>query len=391
MKPKDDPLGPNTERSGHLRPVWAEVDLAAVRHNVQTLRAYVAPSELLAVVKADGYGHGAEPVARAALHAGASMLGVALVEEGVALRKAGISAPVLVLSEPIPDAANTVLEYDLTPAVYTTAGVEALAKAAAASGVSGFPVHLKVDTGMHRVGCAPTDTAALAASITRYPSLSLASVWTHFAVADEPNNPYSQYQLDVFDALVCELANGGSAPQRLHCANTAAAIAIPASRKDLVRVGIGLYGIAPSLALHDLVDLRPALSVKARVGFVKRVAAHERVSYGLRYTLARDANIVTLPIGYADGVPRSLAAHGGEVLIRGRRYLIAGTITMDQTMVDVGDLEVAPGEEVVLLGTQGGETIPAQEWADRVGTIAYEIVCGIGPRVPRHYLNGVTA
>lgn len=370
------------------RPVWAEVDLAAVRANVEALRRHVAPAELLAVVKADAYGHGAFPVARAAIQAGASMLGVALVEEGIALRNAGITAPILVLSEPVPEAAGVVVEHDLTPAVYTARGIAALAEASFAAGSVAHPVHLKIDTGMHRVGCDPAASTELAKLIDDHPALALDAVWTHFAVADEPEHPYSQRQLALFNATVRDIASAGCAPKRLHCANSAGAINLPESRFDLVRVGIGMYGIAPAPALDGIVTLRPALSVKANIGFVKRVAAAERVSYGLRYELAADANIATVPIGYADGVPRSLSAHGGEVLVRGQRCPIAGTITMDQMMIDVGEMPVVAGEEVVLLGSQGDAAITAQEWADRVGTIAYEIVCSIGPRVPRHYLNG---
>ncbi len=371
-----------------FRPVWAEVDLDAIRANVTTLRRTVAPATLLAVVKADAYGHGAVPVGRAALEAGATALGVALVEEGVQLRDAGITAPVLVLSEPVPDAAAGVVAHRLTPVVYTPLGIEALAKAVVETG-TGEPlaVHLKVDTGMHRVGASPRDAIALARQVTQHGELRLEGICTHFAVADEPGDPYTRQQLAAFDAVLASLSELGIEPPVVHTANTAAALAFPESRRDMVRIGIGLYGLPPSPALAGAVPLRPALAVKAHVSHVKVLPAGSRLSYGLRYTLAADATVATVPVGYGDGVPRNLSHAGGEVLVHGRRCPIVGTVTMDQMMVDVGDLPVTRGDEVVLLGRQGDAEITATEWAERLGTIGYEIVCGIGPRVPREYLG----
>jgi alanine racemase len=370
------------------RPVWAEIDLDAVRANVQALRATCAPAELLAVVKAQGYGHGAAPVARAALEAGATGLGVALVEEGIELRDAGIEAPILVLSEPVPAAAPSVVAHRLTPVVYTLAGIDALAKAVADSGAhEQLPVHLKVDTGMHRVGCSPDDALELAAQVVDRPELRLAGVCTHLAVADEPGNPYTAVQLEQFDELLDALRARGLPTGTVHAANTAGAIDWPAARYDMVRVGIGIYGIAPADELEDRVVLRPALSVKARVSHVKDVPAGTRLSYGLRYETPRATRIATVPIGYADGVPRELPHHGGEAIVRGRRCPIAGTVTMDQLMLDVGELPVDVGDEVVLIGRQGDEEITAASWARAIGTIAYTIVCGIGTRVPRTYVG----
>ncbi|MDQ1480089.1 MAG: alanine racemase [Actinomycetota bacterium] len=368
------------------RPVWAEIDLEAVRANVTALRAISAPAELLAVVKADGYGHGAVPVARAALEAGASGLGVALVEEGIELRAAGIAAPILVLSEPVPAAAPSVVTQLLTPVVYTLAGIDALAKAVADHDAhEQLGVHLKVDTGMHRVGCSTDEAVELAAQVVDRPELRLAGVCTHLAVADEPDNPYTEEQLASFEAVLGALRARGLPTGTVHASNTAGAIHWPAARYDLVRVGIGLYGIAPAEALEGRVALRPAMSVKARVTQVKRVPEGARLSYGLRYQTSRATRIATVPIGYADGVPRELAERGGEALVRGQRCPIAGTVTMDQLMLDVGDLPVEVGDEVVLIGRQGNEEISAASWARAMGTIAYTIVCGIGPRVPRVY------
>lgn len=369
------------------RPVWAEIDLDAVRTNVRTLAGVASPAALMAVVKADGYGHGAVPVARAALDAGAQWLGVALVEEGAELRAAGIDAPVLVLSEPPPPAAPAVVALGLTPVAYTRPGIDALAKAVADTGADPLPVHLKVDTGMHRVGCDATDARALAESIATRDELRLEGVLTHLAVADEPDNPYTPQQLDRFDAVLDELRRAGLAFDVVHAANSAALLEFAGrARFDLVRCGIAVYGVPAAPGLAGRVPLRPAMAVKARVSHVKRLPAGARLSYGLRYTMPREGTVATVPVGYADGVPRALSATGGEVLIGGHRHPMAGTVTMDQLMVDVGDAAVEVGDEVVLLGRDGDAEITADEWAERLGTIGYEIVCGIGRRVPRTYV-----
>jgi alanine racemase len=373
--------------SERFRAAWVEIDLGAVRDNVAALARVAQPAAVMAVVKADGYGHGAEPVARAALDAGATWLGVALVEEGVSLREAGIDAPILVLSEPVPEAAAAVVAHRLTPVVYTPAGIDALAKAVADVGAAEpLAVHLKVDTGMHRVGAATTDAVALARRVADRSELELAGVLTHLAVADEPDDPYTPEQLARFATVLADLDAAGLRPAVVHAANSAGLLAFPDARFDLVRAGIAVYGIPPAPELAGVAPLRPALALKARVSHVKVLDAGSRLSYGLRYRLDRPARIATVPIGYADGVPRNLAAVGGEVVVGGRRRPVAGTVTMDQLMVDVGDDEVAVGDEVVLIGRQGAASVTAQEWADRLGTIAYEIVCGIGPRVPRRYV-----
>jgi alanine racemase len=239
---------------------------------------------------------------------------------------------------------------------------------------------------MHRVGCRPADAVDLALHVATRPELRLAGVLTHFAVADEPGNPYTAEQLAEFEAILAELRAHGLTPETVHASNSAAALTVPEARYDMVRVGIGIYGIAPAPALAGTVELTPALAVKARVSHVQELDAGARISYGLRYETTAATRVATVPIGYADGVPRELSLRGGEVLIRGRRLAIAGTVTMDQLMVDAGAVPVEVGDEVVLLGRQGAERITAQDWADRMDTIAYTIVCGIGPRVPRRYL-----
>jgi alanine racemase len=375
-----------------MRAARADIDLGAIAHNVRTLAAHAAPAEVCAVVKADGYGHGAIAVGQAALEAGATWLAVALIEEGAVLRKAGIDAPILVLSQPRLDDFDAAVHYDLRLTVYTAEGIEAACDAAAAEGKVAR-LHLKINTGMNRVGADPSDIVGLAERIAKRPEVEFEALWTHCAVADEPGHTFTDEQLDRFEAAVAELDAAGLRPPMLHAANSAAAIDHPRARYDMVRSGIALYGIAPSPALTGRLDLRPAMQLGAEVAMVKRVASGACVSYGLRHEFDRDTTVVTVPIGYADGVPRRLSPGGGEVLIQGRRFPIVGVVTMDQLMVDVGDLDVAVGEEVVLLGSQVDpdsrqarpETIGADEWARRVDTISYEIICGIGPRVPRFY------
>lgn len=370
-----------------FRPAWAEVDLDAVRHNVRALAAVAAPARLLAVVKADAYGHGAVPVARAALEAGASWLGVALVEEGIELRDADIDARVLVLSQPSPTAADAIVEHGFTPVVYTRDGVDALAKAVADAGAEPLSVHVKVDTGMHRVGCAPHDALALIEHIDARPEIELEGICTHLAVADAPGDSYNSEQLDRFDWLLAELGDR-TTTLVVHAANSAGTIAHPRARHDLVRCGIAMYGIPPSPELAGEVDLRPVLSIKAHASHSKALAADESVSYGRHYRAPAATHVVTVPIGYADGVPRNLGLTGGEVLIGGRRHPIAGSVTMDQLVVDLGadagDLD--PDETVTLLGRQGDEEITATEWAERLGVIPYEVTTRIGPRLPKVYL-----
>ncbi|MEN3273895.1 MAG: alanine racemase [Actinomycetota bacterium] len=371
-----------TERAA----AWAEVDLAAVTENVQTLRAIAAPAALCAVVKANGYGHGAAATARAALRGGATWLAVALTAEGAELRDAGITTPILLLSEPPADEHRDVVAFDLTPTVYTKAGVRSLARAASGRHLR---VHLKVDTGMHRVGVDPSEAVALAQTIVGCESLELEGVWTHCAVADEPGHPANDAQRERFDGVLAELRAAAVDPPIVHAANSAATIDHPELHHDLVRCGIAVYGLDPSPELHGRAALRPAMQLVSRVAHTRRVAAGDAVSYGLRRALAADATIATVPIGYADGVPRRLFDTGAEVLVAGKRRPLAGVVTMDQILVDCGDDRVERGDEVVLLGCQGGARIGAEEWAERLGTISYEIVCGISARVPRRYVEGV--
>jgi alanine racemase len=390
---------------GRWRPAWAEVDLGAIRHNAALLADLAAPAALGAVVKADGYGHGSVDVARAALDGGATWLAVALVEEGVVLRDAGIESPILLLSEPPADAVAEAVARNLVPTVYTEPGIRSVvtaASAAAGSLSTDGPValHLKIDTGMHRVGADPDEAVGLADLIEAEPGVALQGVWTHLAVADGtgPGDvAFTQLQLDRFDASLSQLADAGHRPALVHAANSAGTIAHPGARRDLVRCGIAVYGELPNpdhqAVLADATGggrLWPALSLKTRVTYLRELTEGERPSYGRRRPLSERSVVATAPIGYADGVPRRLFESGAEVLVGGVRRPLAGMVTMDQIVIDCGPpgpTAPAVGDEVVLLGRQADAIVTATEWADLLGTINYEVLCDIGPRVPRVATN----
>ena len=359
------------------RPTWVEVDLDAIRDNARMLKPDT--SELMAVVKANGYGHGAVEVARAATDGGATWMGVALVEEGLELRGAGIESPILVLSELPAGSEAVALAHRLTPTLYSGEGLERLSVAARGS----VPVHVKIDTGMHRVGVWPPEEAPAFALRVQEAGLEVEGLFTHFARSEE-DEVTTKEQLDLFLEAAEAIRSAGVTPRLRHAANSGATILHPDSHLDLVRPGIALYGIEPGPGVGTHLGLRPALTWRSRVSAVKRLVAGEAISYGHRYRLERDAWVATVPVGYADGYPRQLT-NLGEVLIGGRRARVAGTVTMDQLLVDCGDEAVRVGEEIVLIGSQGSETIGADALGRLFGTIGYEIVSRIGERVPRRY------
>lgn len=364
-----------------MRPAWVEVDLDAVRSNVRTtLGALGRSTQLLAVVKADGYGHGAVPVAQAALQAGASWLGVAQPEEALQLRSAGVEAPVLVFGYSPAELVVRGAPLRVSFSVFSEASLRAAVEAASGSAV-GVAVHLKVDTGMTRVGFPPEEAVEVADRISNTPGLHLEGVYTHFACA-ESDRAFTEAQLRRFLSVVAALRARGHHPPFVHAANSAATFTVPESHLDLVRVGIALYGLSPGVPVNGL---RPAMRVKARVVQVRRVPEGTPVSYGASYRTARPTTIVTVPVGYADGVPRALS-NRGFAAVRGHRVRYAGVVCMDFLMLDAGDLEVQEGEEVELVGP----AVPAEELAALCGTIPYEIVSRVGPRLPRVY-RGPTA
>jgi alanine racemase len=359
-----------------FRPTVAEVDLDAIRHNVRAVKPEGA--ELMAVVKANGYGHRAIPVARAALQGGATWLGVALVEEGLALREAGIDAPILVLTELPPGSEREAIEKRLTPTVYSERALSAIADAAPSEGVG---VHVKVDTGMHRVGIPPQEAAGLVERVLAE-GQQLEGLWTHFARAEEPGSETTARQLELFLEVCSDLDARGVRPRYRHAANSGATMSMPESHFDLVRVGAALYGIAPGPELAGSYDLRPAMTLRSAVTHTKRVPPGHGISYGHQHRTFMETTIATIPIGYADGYLRSLS-NTAHVLIREKRYPVVGAITMDHLMVDCGDDAIGPGDDVVLFGRQGEDELRVEEVAAWAGTIGYEIVCAVSERVPR--------
>lgn len=398
-----------------MRPTSAQIDLSAIAHNVGLLTELAAEAQLCVVVKADGYGHGALPVARTAVSAGASWLAVALVEEGAELREGGIEAPILLLSEPRPKEMLEVAAHRLRPTVYSPEGIAAATAAAAAQSTDSEPleVHLKIDTGMHRVGVPPSEALRLVKALQEKPGISLEGIWTHCATADNLASSFADIQLDRFEQVLAEVGEDGSCPPVRHAANSSALFTRSRSAYDLVRVGIAAYGISPLAENDPLVhpsqqrppqqeanspivlsemsrfvisQLRPAMRLSSEVSFVKEIAAGEGISYGQLHKFEHSTKVATVPIGYADGVRRDFGLKGGEVLIGGRRCPVVGAVTMDQLMVDIGsDSQTQAGDEVVLIGDQGQETITAAEIAERADTIPYEVVCDVGKRVRREY------
>ena len=370
-----------TEVPRPTRPAWAEIDLDAVRENLRALRGVAAPARMLAVVKADAYGHGAVHVARVAVEAGAWWLGVATVDEGIELRRAGIAAAVLVLGTIRPEEAEAAVAHDLRLTVSETTVALAASRAAGTVGRVAR-LHLKVDTGMGRLGVAPGDAVPLANRVAALPHVVLEGCFTHFASADEVDPACASGQLEVFRAVLEGLERAGVRPALRHAANSAGTLAMPASRLDLVRCGIALYGIPPAPHLAGRVALRPVMRLCARIVYRKRVPAGTPVGYGHAHRTSRETTLVTIPVGYADGYPR-LAGEGCTVLLAGRCAPIVGRISMDQMTVDAGDTPVDLGDEVELWGP----AVPVELVARAARTISYEVLARTARRVPRVFLE----
>ncbi len=370
--------------------VEAVINLDAVRRSTAELVRRAGPAAVMAVVKADGYGHGMLPCAQAALEAGAQWLGAAKPAEALALRAAGIDVPILAwLAGPGDDLAPAVAAgIDLSASA--TWMVQQVREAAVAAGRPAR-LHLDVDTGLHRAG-ATADTwpevvdAALAAAAEG--TVEPVGVWSHFAIADSPGHPTVRAQLVRYREALAVAEQRGWHPQVRHLANSAATLATPDAHFDLVRPGIAIYGLSPGpeVGHADELGLEPAMTLRAEVALTKRVPAGSGVSYGHRYHTASEATLALVPAGYADGVPRH-ATNLGQVLLAGRRRSIAGTVCMDQLVIDAGDDPVSAGDEVVLFGPGHRGEPTAQDWADAIGTINYEIVTRVGPRVPRRYVG----
>jgi alanine racemase len=364
------------------RPLWAEIDLDALAYNVASLKRQAGPAALAAVVKANAYGHGAVGVARAALEAGADRLAIICVDEGEQLRRAGITAPILVMGHATTAEAARIVELDLTPTVNSLEMGRALAAEADAAGLR-LPIHLKVDTGLNRYGLSPADIVPLAEALRQMPSLEVEGIFTHFASADEGDKRFTLEQYTIFRQVVEQLP---WIPVR-HVSNTATLLDRPEMSLDLVRPGVGMYGLYPSRYVSRSLSLRPALSLKSAVARLNRISADESVSYGRTWRANRPSDIALVMCGYGDGYPRVLS-NRGSVLVRGRQAPIVGRVCMDMLMADVTDIpDVAEGDEVVLIGRQGEAEITAEQVGDLCSTISYEILSGIAARVPRLYFR----
>lgn len=365
---------------------WVEVNLAAIAHNVRQIRSLLAArTALMAVIKADAYGHGATTIAQTVLQAGATWLGVATIPEGIELREAGIDAPILVLgANHTPEQIRAIAHWQLQPTLCTPRQALNFSETMAELGdYSPLPVHLKLDTGMSRLGTSWEQAAEFVHLVHRLPNLSIASVYSHLATADDPNPAVMNLQQQRFEAAIAQIRATGVTPPRLHLANSAATLADPALHYDLVRVGLAIYGLYPAAHQQGVVDLRPALQVKARVTQVKTISPGTGVSYGHQFVAERELRMAVVGIGYADGVPRNLS-NRIHVLVRGQRVPQIGAVTMDQMMIDVSQVpDLQEGDVVTLLGRDGHQWLSADDWAQVLGTISWEILCGFKHRLPR--------
>ena len=365
------------------RPTRAVIDLGAISHNIREIRRKIGNKrDLMAVVKADGYGHGAIEVSRAALESGATSLGVAIPEEGQDLRKAAIDVPILVLGLIQPGETRKVVESSLDQTVCSIELAEALDQEARKNSVR-VNVHVKVDTGMSRIGVKPDDVPAFIRTIRHMRNLNVTGLFTHFAKADDSDKSFSKRQIDLFNRVIEEIRLTGIDIPQKHMANSAGVLDLPESYHDLVRPGIMIYGHYPSSEVSQSVPLRPAMTLQTRVSFVKTVPSQTPVGYGGTFVTTKETKIATIPVGYGDGYPRQLSGRG-TVLVHDRRVPLLGRVCMDMCMVDVSDVpQVKPGDEVILFGHDP----TVDEIAAIVGTINYEILCLVGKRVPRIYVR----
>ena len=370
-----------------LRATRAVINLNNLKHNIRAFRNYVSDkTAIMAVVKADGYGHGASVIAPIALKHGASWLGVAFVEEGVLLREKGLTAPILVLNPAFNNQAELYFSHNLTPTIFTMETAKFFSALAEKNNYR-LKFHLKVDTGMGRVGVFPYDKAeAFLGQVMKLPNLTCSGLYTHFATADETDKEYAKKQLTRFLYLTNKLKSKGICPPLIHAANSAATMELPETWLDMIRLGISMYGHYPSKEVDKgNVCLKPLMTLKSKVSFKKIVPAGSCISYGCTFITKKETPVATVPLGYGDGYSR-LLSNKAHVLIRGKRHPVIGRICMDQFMVDISaEPEIKEGDEVVLFGEQKEAFIGVEELADLIGTINYEVLCAVGKRVPRVY------
>ena len=375
-------------RHGSYRDTWAEVSLDAIEQNIKAFRNYIQPqSKLMAVVKADAYGHGAVEVAKSAIDAGADYLAVALLDEAIQLRQAGIRFPVLVLGYTVPEAAEEAIRNDITLTVYTQDVAESIEKAADKLGET-TRIHIKIDSGMNRIGIKTKAGALDLIQSIQSQHVIVEGIFTHFADADNPDPTYTMKQFEYFTKLIDYLEKHNISIPIQHCCNSAGTIAYPKMHLDMVRVGVSLYGLYPSDHLQSKISLRQAMSFKTKPVMIKTVEANQPISYGCTFSPESQSKIATIPVGYADGFSRSLS-NKGNVTVHGVRVPIVGRICMDQAMIDVTGIEELNQNDVItIFGDPHDGYISMKEVADQMNTIHYETACLIGRRVPRVYIEG---
>jgi alanine racemase len=380
----------------HHRATFAEINLKAFKHNLQNLKTIIEPSTgIMAVIKADAYGHGAIPCAKAAVNTGVDYLGAGIIEEGIELRENGITEPILILGSIFPDEVADLVHHDLATILCTPHLAKALAKEAEKQGKT-VNVHIKVDTGMNRLGVLPENLLSLVETISNLPTLKLEALSTHFSSADDEDTSITTQQIELFQKTLSELQKAGvTMPPLTHLANTSALFRFPESRSKMVRPGLILYGALPSPVLNSVVqevcqkeilqNFQPVMQWKSKIILLKSVQKGQPLSYSRKHFTQKDSLIATLPMGYADGLHRNLS-NNMDVLIKGKRAPQVGTICMDMILIDVSEVpDVQMGDEVVIFGKQGEEEISIEELAKKSNTIPYEILCNVGKRVPRVY------
>ncbi len=381
----------------HHRATRAEINLKAFKHNLQNLKTVLgSKTDIMAVIKADAYGHGALPCAKAAIESGVGYLGAGVIEEGIELRKNGIKGPVLILGGIFPDEVTDLVHHNLSTILHTSHLAEALSKEGKKQDKT-VNIHIKVDTGMNRLGILPENLLALTEKISSLPNLKIEALSTHFSSADDEDLSITNQQIELFKKTLNKLKETGITPPLTHLANTSALFRFAESHSTMVRPGLILYGALPSPILNPVVQnfcqnenlesFEPVMQWKSRIILLKSVQKGQALSYSRKYFTQKDSYIATLPIGYADGLPRRLS-NNMEVLVKGRRVPQVGTICMDMILIDVSEVpDVQIGEEVVIFGKQGDEVIQVEELAQKANTIPYEILCNVGKRVPRTYQN----
>lgn len=371
---------------GIYQRAWVEIDLAALAHNVQQLKSLLSlQTQLLAVVKADAYGHGVVTVATTVLQSGASWLGVATVPEGIELREAGINAPILILGAThIPEQIQAIAHWQLQPTLCNLKQAVVFSETLRTTTFGGLiPVHIKIDTGMSRLGPPWQEAGEFVHMVQRLPNLRIASIYSHLATAESLDQTVMRQQQARFEQAITQIKTTGMPLPLLHLANSAATLTNPALHYNMVRVGLAIYGLYPAAHLQSVINLKPALQVKARVTQVKTIQPQTGVGYGHQFIAERELRLAVVGIGYADGVPRNLS-NKMTVLIRGKRVPQIGAISMDQLMLDVSAIpDLQEGEVVTLLGQEGKEQISADDWAAELNTISWEILCGFKHRLPR--------